>query len=306
SSSRPHLAQAWGGLVVEGCNSRSVRDTAAYLDVISGSGLGEFHVLQGKPKQSFVAQLERPVEKLKIGFSSQHPMGLPVDEVCQKAVAHSAKLLSDLGHEVVEVPLPFQAADLAQVFLKIVSAEAAADLRLWTKMMRRKPKRSEIEPNTWTLALLGRMFSAADYAYAWMEAGAIARRLAEWHEEYDMLLTPTLANTPIKTGALQNNAAENILVNIINTFSLGSLLKASIKPFAEKAFGYIGYSPIANMTGQPAISLPLYHDETTNLPIGTMFSTKIGDDALLLRLAKQLEEAQPWFNKIPFIAGVDA
>ena len=121
-----------------------------------------------------------------------------------------------------------------------------------------------------------------------------------WHQKYDVLLTPTLSRPPIATGALQNTSFESVLVSMINTLGLGSLFKASLHLFADKIFGYIPYTPLANMTGQPSLSLPLYLSEK-GLPIGSMFTAAIGQDALLLQLARQLEEAQTWFDRVPEI-----
>ncbi len=297
SSFRPFAAEFWSGLVQEGCVSWSVRDTAAYLDTIAGTDIGEFYLAKNSDS-ALLQAIEQPVRKLKIGFSTEHTLGHQVDTDCQDAVQHAAKLLRSLGHDVEEVELPYQREDITKVFVVIVAAETAGDLNVLESLLGRKLKRNEIEPNTWALRVLGNAFSAGEYAFAKAQVGNIAYRLGQWHQQYDVLLTPTLANAPIKTGALQNSKAEAQLVKIVNTFNLGKLVKASLEQFADKAFGYFPYTPLSNMTGQPSVNIPLYWSPK-GLPIGTLFTAKIGDDALLLQLAKQLEEAQAWFDKIP-------
>ncbi len=291
----PSIAEAWGGLVVENCVSRSVRDSAAYLDVIKGTAWGEISLPY--ESSSYLKAIDQGVRPLKIGFSTQHPLNLAVDQDCIDAVKHTAKLLQNLGHEVEEVPLPYGRAAVEEIFLVLVAGEAAADLQDFEDHLGRKVKKSDVEPNTWGLSVLGRKLSASDYALARKKMGYLSRKMGKFHLDYDLLLTPTLANAPIKHGQLQNSGFEKLLVQLVNTFELGAVLKMGLQQFTDKAFGYIPYTILANMTGQPSISLPLHWNEN-KLPIGVMFTGRMGEDALLLQLAKQLEEAQPWFDKV--------
>jgi len=299
SSFRPFAAESWGGLVVEGCNSRTVRDTAAYLDLIVGNDLGEY-MLGEKPETTFLQAIETKVPKLRIGFSVEHTLGLAVDEDCKKAIKHTADLLASLGHEIEEVPLPYEKTDITEVFVKQIAAEVAGEAELFESKVGFKLKRSEVEPNTWIMALLGQAYNAGEYAAARQRVGQLSYRMGLWHQKYDLLLTPTLSRPPIATGALQNSTFESVLVSVINTLGLGSVFKASLHLFSDKIFGYIPYTPLANMTGQPSLSLPLYFSEK-GLPIGSMFTAAIGQDTLLLQLARQLEEAQTWFDRVPEI-----
>jgi len=181
-------------------------------------------------------------------------------------------------------------------FLVVIAGETNAELQQLGKYLNRRVTAADVETNTYALALLGSTFKAGDFARAKKEWNEIAQRAARFQQQYDLLLTPTLASQPIKIGALQNSAAEQALLKFINAFNLGALVKASIGQLADKAFGYIPWTPFANMTGQPSMNIPtLWTDE--NLPIGTMFTALQGREDLLLRLAAQLEEAMPWGNK---------
>jgi amidase len=166
-----------------------------------------------------------------------------------------------------------------------------------SKFLKRRPTTSDVETNTYALALLGRTFKAGDFAQAKKEWNEIAQRVARFHQQYDLLLTPTLASRPIKIGALQNSPAEQTLLKFVNAFNLGFMVKASVGQLADKAFGYIPWTPFANMTGQPSMTIPTLWTEE-NLPVGTMFTAMQGREDLLLRLAGQLEEAMPWGGRM--------
>jgi len=292
----PNFGEMWSGGVVEGCVSRSVRDTAAYLDAMQGCMPGDPNQLSA-PNGAYLAELGQNPGKLRIGFSIEHTLGLPVDQVCKDAVAKMVKQLSDLGHTVEEATLPYLKEDLLERFLVVIAGETNAELQQLGKYLNRRVTAADVETNTYALALLGSTFKAGDFARAKKEWNEIAQRAARFHQQYDLLLTPTLASQPIKIGALQNSAAEQALLKFINAFNLGALVKASIGQLADKAFGYIPWTPFANMTGQPSMNIPtLWTDE--NLPIGTMFTALQGREDLLLRLATQLEEAMPWGGRM--------
>lgn len=292
----PRSAEMWSGAVVESCVSRSVRDSAAYLDALVGSMPGDAYQF-ATPQGSFLSQVGQNPGKLRIAFSTVHPLGLPVDQACKDAVAQMAKQLQALGHEVEEaLPLPYFKEDLLERFLVIVAGESEGEMQQLTKYLKRRPTTSDVETNTYALALLGRTFNAGDFAQAKKEWNEIAQRMVKFHQKYDLLLTPTLANRPIKIGALQNSSAEQALLKFVNAFNLGFMVKASIGQLADKAFGYIPWTPFANMTGQPSMSIPTLWTEE-NLPVGTMFTAMQGREDVLLRLASQLEEVLKWGSR---------
>ena len=293
----PTAGEMWGGAVVEGCVSRTVRDSAAYLDAVQGGAPGELFVIQ-PPERPYVEELQQLPKQLRIGYSTAHLMGRPMHDDCIQAVEHAVKLLQSLGHEVVEAELPFTRADLAETFLMMVCGQMSADIRLLGERIGRKITVKDVELNTWALHMLAQTYTAGEYAYQKNRWNDIARRAATFHESYDLMLTPTLAAPPPKIGALHNTPGEDRLIHLLRLIGAGSLLKANIDRFADKVFEFIPHTPLANMTGQPAMSVPLYNN-AGGLPIGVMFTAPIGEEGLLFRLAGQLEQAQPWKDVVP-------
>lgn len=293
----PDIGEMWSAAVVEGCVSRSVRDTAALLDVLTQKAMPGEPYIYCQPDKPFSDALNADPKPLRIGFSTAHPFGFEVEKDCIDAIKHTAALLESLGHHVEETDLPIHKDDLAKVFIMMVFGETSAALRKMSEDIGRPVTRADVEITTWSLHLLGKAYTAGDYAYARGKWNDISRRMGAFHERYDLLLTPTVSMAPFEIGALQPTKAENRLMQFVCTLGLSSLLKANVDKLAEKTFGYIPYTPLANMTGQPSMSVPLYWN-AQQLPIGVMFTGAIGHDDLLLQLAGQLERAQPWMDKV--------
>ena len=147
--------------------------------------------------------------------------------------------------------------------------------------------------------MLGRTYSAGQFSLAMDYLQVASRRIGEFFEDCDVLLTPTLAMPPVPTGSLQPTALERRQVEVVGRLGASWLLKALnvIKPLAEKTFGFIPYTPVFNVTGQPAMSVPL-HWTAGGLPVGMHFVGRYGDEATLFRLAGQLERTRPWKDRI--------
>ncbi|HMQ48842.1 MAG TPA: amidase family protein [Saprospiraceae bacterium] len=297
----PVYGEVWGGAVVEHCVSKSVRDSAALLDATSPPFPGELY-LHSAPEKPYVDVIQEKPGKLRIGFGAQHPLGLPVEKPCLDALDHTVQLLESLGHEVEAIQLPYERADIQEVFLTMTLGETAATIKQLELFLGRSVKSEEIEPSTWALKMMGDKLSARDFAWQKWRWNDIARRMGDFHQKYDLLLSPTLAKAPFDIGTLQPSKAEESLLAWVKTFGLSSLLKARLPELAEKIFGFIPFTLFANMTGQPSMSVPLFWSED-GLPIGTMFTAALGREDLLFRLAAQLEEAQPWAHRLPVFAG---
>lgn len=297
----PDTGDWWSGAVVEGCVSRSVRDTAAFLDVMQGYRPGD-PVRIEPPQRPFLDEVRTPPGSLRIGWSADHLLGGHIDPQCMAALSHSVKLLQSLGHQVEEVRLPWKAEALTGAFLTMVVGETAAELHRIRTLLGRPLTAADTELNTRALAGLGETLSAREFAYqrrAWNE---ISRQAAEFHAKYDLLLTPTVTTPPFRTGELANTPAENRLLRVLVRFSLFKLARrmGAVDQLAQKVFERIPFTPIANMTGQPSMSVPLYWTPE-GMPVGVMLTAGTGEEAVLLRLAAQLEQAQPWFGRVPVL-----
>jgi amidase len=185
-------------------------------------------------------------------------------------------------------------------YLKVIAAETRDTVAQAARQAGRKLSLGDFEIGTRALAMLGQAFSAGEFAAALSYLQAASLRIGRFFEDYDVVLTPTLASPPVLTGSLQPTDAERRQVEIVSRLNAGWLLKALgvIKPLADKTFAFMPYTPVFNVTGQPAMSVPL-HWTAGGLPVGMHFVGRFGDEATLFRLAGQLERAQPWFERTP-------
>ncbi|MFO0230156.1 amidase family protein, partial [Gemmatimonas sp.] len=148
--------------------------------------------------------------------------------------------------------------------------------------------------------LLGQAFQASDYAASMRRLQMAGRTCGEFLTRYDLLVTPTLGSPPFPIGALQPSSTERAALALLGRFGLGGALKAAglLDETAKKVFGFMPYTPLFNVTGQPALSVPLYWN-AQGLPIGTQVVARVGDEATLFRVAGQLERARPWTGRVP-------
>ncbi|MGD2269052.1 MAG: amidase family protein, partial [Desulfobacterales bacterium] len=180
---------------------------------------------------------------------------------------------ADLGHEVVEATPALNGELIAHSFTVIWSSGTASTLSLMNAA------RHQVEPLTWALSEMGRRYTAADYLQALTMLQSVSRQVANFLHDYDVWLTPTLAEPPVPLGTFDSPADDPLR---------GFLRSAQFVPF----------TPICNITGQPAMSVPLFWN-AEGLPIGTHFMGRFGDEATLFRLAAQLEAARPWADRRP-------
>ena len=297
----PIHGRTWQGAVVEHVISRSVRDSAAILDATQGADVGAPYVIP-PPQLPYMNEIEQSPGPLRIAFDTQSPINTAVHPECVRAVEHTVGLLQELGHEVEEAHPDVDALALAKGLIILYSGEVSAIMDDLVPLLGRKAKQSDVEPTTWTLGLLGRTYSAGQIVKAKREWELAARIMGQFHETYDLYLTPTLAYPPVKIGELAPKPIERVLLKVINSVGLGCLLTASgvIDKLAVENLSKTPFTPLANFTGQPAMSVPL-HWTSNGLPCGVHFMGRYGDEATLLRLAAQLEKAQPWFDKRPAV-----
>jgi amidase len=298
----PEIGDIWRGFAQEHVLTRSVRDSAAMLDAIAGPDVGAPYWAPPS-ERPYLSEVTTEPGRLRIAFTAHPFLGHEVHPDCRKGLEDTVRLLQQLGHEVVEDCPKIDRETFAVSFLTMIAAETRDEIDWVGSLAKRKMSYADFETGTSALAMLGQAFSAGDYAKALNYLMASARDVGRFFEKYDVLLTPTLAEPPFLTGALQPSAAERLVVGIVGWLKAAWLLDVLgvIKPLADKTFNFMPYTPVFNVSGQPAMSVPLCWNEA-GLPIGMHFVGRFGDEATLFRLAGQLERAQPWFDRAP--AGV--
>ena len=299
--SGPHHGRVWQGAVQEHVITRSVRDSAAALDATQGADRGAPYAIR-PPERLYREETEKDPGKLKIGFTTTSPIGTRVHPECTQAVRETARLLEELGHHVEEAETGVDGKALANSYLTLYFGEMAADLEEMRVYLGRKATPRDVEPLTYTLALLGRTFSAGHFVTAMRCWDTAARQMGHFFESFDLFLTPTTAFPPAAIGELLPKPAEKKLMAVVNGLGLGGLLKASgiVDQLAQKSLERTPFTQVANLTGLPAMSVPLFWT-ADNLPCGSHFVAPFGEEGLLLRLAAQLERARPWFDKRPAV-----
>jgi amidase len=271
----PRRAQTWMGAVVEGVTTRTVADAAAALDATAGPDFLAWNNAI-PPARPFAEELGAAPGQLRIGLMAEAPLGIPTDPACVAAARDVAALLEELGHTVEEVEVPTISAELVPAFTVIASAGLADyDGVDWER----------VEPhNRHAYEAATKEISAYDYVVAAQTLERLSRvEVARWGRDFDLLLTPTSAILPPPVGSVleaQHAAPE----------------AATFETVASVSFAAFG-----NITGLPAISLPLYWTDE-GLPVGTMLTGAPFDEATLIRLAAQLETARPWAQLAPATA----
>jgi amidase len=274
----PALGEVMSGLVCEHAVTRSVRDSAALLDATEGPGVGDPYPAPPKARP-YVEEVKSDPPRLKIAFSAHTVTQSPVHPDCVAAMKDAADLCASLGHEVVEARPKISTDVLMPAFLALWTAGAAATIDGMAMLMKREPTKDEIEPLSFALAEMGRATPASRYLMALTYLHRVSRQVAQFMTEYDVMLTPTLAEPPLPLGALDAPPDD----------PMSSFFRSG--QFAP-------YTPLANVTGQPAMSVPLYWN-ADGLPIGAHFVGRYGDEATLFALAAQLERARPWASRRP-------
>ena len=299
-SAGPGYGEYWYGASSEGVISRSVRDTAVALDVVSGGEPGDPFVI-AKPAEAFAQAMERDLGRLRIAFTSASPIGTEVHPEAVAAVNEAAKLLRRLGHEVEEAAPDIDGAELARAFLHIYFGQVPV---MVAQARALGAKRSDFELLTRVLATIGRAISAGALTTQLLKWNEFARGLARFLNRYDMLLTPTLAHPPIRHGQGDPTAVEQTALDLLDRAGLlgllarVGLLDGAVDKIARDSLQYVPFTQLANLTGTPAMSVPL-HWTADGLPLGVQFVARFGEEDRLLQLARQLEEARPWFDRLP-------
>ncbi|MFA6451087.1 MAG: amidase [bacterium] len=295
----PDYGEIWQGAVVEHVLSRSVRDSAAALDATNGADPGAPYGI-APPECSYLADVGREPGKLRIAFDTASPIGKPVHTECVAAVKNAAKLLESLGHRVEEARPKIDGRAVAISYLTMCCGEVAADIAKIEKEFGAKAAREDVELGSRMLGLLGRTITAGEFVAAIREWDKAARAMGAFFEDYDIYVTPTVARPPVKIGELALKPAEQAIASFMNALGAGNILKSAgmVEKIGIENLAAMPFTQLGNVAGLPAMSVPL-HWTADGLPCGVQFAARFGAESVLFRLAGQLEQAAPWFDKRP-------
>ena len=302
----PDFDEEWDGMSHSHVVSRSVRDSAAILDAVSGFEYGAPYGIVEK-ERPFIEEVNTEPGRLKIAFHMRPAYGKNVHSECRKAVEQTCTLLGQLGHIVEESAPNYREEEAALNFWIVLIGNEAALVDGLIQQYGSSMVRSNLEVSSFALYSVGKQLKALDFVKAkrrWRQLGLI---LDQMLNTYDMVLTPTLGEPPVPVGSQEPSNKDRFSMKLISSFvgklilSNRKLMYSILEEIIQNTMqGQMPFTLIPNITGQPAMSVPL-HWSKDGLPCGVQFIGRYGSDAKLLRLAGQLEKAQPWFEKKPHI-----
>ncbi|HEX8864235.1 MAG TPA: amidase [Lentzea sp.] len=269
----PLYGDAVSGWATDHALTRSVRDSAALLDATSGPAPGDPYPAPA-PSRPFLSEVGRDPGRLRIAYTPRVPDGSLGHPDCLAALDDAVALCASLGHELVEADLPGLTPPVGNAIGTVFMAATAWIADYWVRRVGRTPAEGELEPLTRTYWEAGRGVTAGQYLLAITDLQAFSRTVAEFLGTYDLWLTPTMSSPPALLGEISG---------------------------LDHGASTVAYpAVVANITGNPAMSVPLWWNRS-GLPIGVHFLGRFGDEATLFRLASQLEAARPWQSRLPVI-----
>ncbi len=284
----PDAGEAWHGLIYEHVVTRTVRDTAAVLDATHGWLPGDPYAAPA-PARRFRDEVGADPGRLRIGLMDRTPAGYEaLHPDCVTGGRRAAEVLESLGHHVeVSHPPILDEMDYRPAFLQILAPHTKLAIDIWGSIIGRPLGQEDMEEWTWALGELGGAQTTREYLDGELAVNRFTRAMSSWWQEpfgnsgFDILLSPTLLTPPAPHGTLIAPSGEPM---------------KTWKPL----MGFLPFTPIANITGQPAMTLPLHWNDE-GLPVGIHFIAGYGREDVLIRLASQLEEALPWADRRPLV-----
>jgi amidase len=274
----PDVGEGWNGMSTGHVVSRSVRDSAAFLDATHGPAPGDpYHAPAFGG--SYLEQHVAPSGALRIALDLHALTGRETHPECVAAARAAAELCESLGHRVEEASPEFDRERYGRATSTLVAGNIALNVSNRLEVLGRDLADDDVEPSTRAMLELGRHLTAEDYARSVLVIHQTGRAVARFHQTYDLMLTPTLVSPPVPVGWLDT-------------------VNYDPEVYGDRFTRFWGFTNLQNATGQPAISLPL-HWSADGLPVGVQFVGRFGDELTLLRLARELEEAAPWFDRVP-------
>ncbi|MEU0099778.1 amidase [Streptomyces sp. NPDC006267] len=294
----PAAAEHLEGAATDGVLSRSVRDSAAMLDVLTGRPDPGGPYLHARPSQPYAELARHTPRRLRIGFTARSPIGAEVDPQAVAAVDDGVELLTRLGHHVEPAEPGIDQRQLAFDFLAMWSTQVAHTVDEVQRL--HGARADDFELDTHMLAAAGRSLKAPGYYAARDRWNTYSRQLAAFHSRYDLLLTPTLARPPVRIGELATPGPVRAVGRVLRRLGMLGVL-AGTKAWDQAVIANLApvpFTQLANITGRPAMSVPAYRTPG-GLPLGIQFVGPLGGEATLLALAAQIEAERPWAHLEP-------
>jgi len=283
-SDGPAVGEGWAGMAIDGFLSRSVRDNAAMMDACAGSVPGDPYTAPPMP-EGYLAATTHPPRRLRIGLCSTDFTGRAIHADCRAAVTETAHLLESLGHDVVPLRPEADHEMMIHAWTRIVACGTALSIRQTVEARGKPLEEGEIQGVSRSAMAFADRFSGADYLHAVGQIHAYGRQMATVFADCDILLSATLAEPPARVGRFHHDRDD------FENYRVGP----------EGIFAYSPFCAAFNASGQPAASVPL-HWSSEGLPIGIHLAAAFGNDAELIALCAELEQARPWADRWPQLA----
>ena len=276
----PDYADPLCGLAIEFAVTRTVRDAATLLDLVAGPDVGAPAMI-APPARPYAQEVGAPTGKLRIAWTTAPASGEKIDPECVKAVQETVRTLEGLGHTLIEGGPKYDWDLFLNNVHLIWAAFTALSVDVAAKSLGRKPGPDNLEAVTLACYEDGKRITALELLYAQAHGNMLSRSVGAFFETVDALVTPTIARPAVPLGEINQNKKGMTAME-----------------WTRQVFAYCPFTPLFNTTGQPAISLPLCATPA-GLPIGVQIAGRFGDEATLIRLASQLEQARPWSKRKP-------
>lgn len=292
----PHAGGPVGDMNVDFVLTRSVRDSAALLSAVMQDRGTMYQA--APPERSYREEVGRDPGRLRIAIVEGAMLGKTIDPRCRAAAQEAAALCERLGHHVeIAEPAGVDYRAVAHAVLLLFASNVSWIMDV-ANPLKKKLRAGDLEPASWAMLVIAQVLSSVELTAALQTQVELAARFDQFMQQYDVMLMPTLAAPPVRIGELAVSKSEIAQIEVLARLRSAPLIRKAAQTIAESLFDWLPFTPVFNMTGQPAMSVPLYwtHDD---LPIGVQFAARLGDEAVLYRLASQLEAAQPWFTRRP-------
>lgn len=291
----PKMSEAMHGAASQHVLTKSVRDSAAMLDMTQGAEHNSLFKIE-QPQGKCLELIQQAPRPLKIAFSIDSPIGTMVSQDAKAAILNTIKLLESLGHHVEETAPKIDGMQLAKDFIITWFSQCAFTVQQFKREFGAKDK--DFELDTLAIAAFGAKATALDYIQNLNNWGNYVQSMNHFFEDYDLYLTPATASVAPKNGEIKTPAWQKpILKSLLKLDQAHLLAKGKlVEHLIKNNLQWVPFTQLANITGLPAMSVPLYWNKN-NLPLGSQFIAPFGREDLLLQLAAQLEQAQPWMPK---------